>query len=295
LNISAKVDPLNPDHVFHSRAIPTLKRLLEDDPDVMVHQQLARLRFFEKEAGVAGCRVLDFGCGTGFNANALTTAKEVLGFDVSSEAIAFARRSFPKCQFVVADACDRKLSLGQWDRILCCEVLEHVPDMEAFLDNLRRHLSPGGIALISTPNRDVFSAGHEPSPMNREHIKELNLEEFKAMLASRFGEVKVFGQRFGRPQLLNEWTADVKQKIVQLEAGTRWRQPKDSLANAHPILRAAYAFPPVQATWKWLRWSAIAGIQSRRAAATRPYSYRDFEFVSGDLSEAIWFCAIVTP
>ena len=283
----------NPDDVFHSRAIPNLRRSLEEDPDVMVHQQLARLRFFQGIAGVENCRVLDFGCGSGFNANALTTAKEVLGFDISPEAIAFAKRAFPGSRFLVADACDPKLSLGQWDRIICCEVLEHVPDMPTFLDNLRRHLAPRGIALISTPNREIFSSGHEPSPVNREHIKELNLEEFQALLRPRFGEIEIFGQRFRRPELLAEWNADVERKIRELEAGTRWKQPKDGLATAHPLVRAVYAVPPVKAAWKWLRWSAIAGIQSRRLAASRPYSFRDFEFTSRDLSDAIWFCAVV--
>ena len=293
MTVVSKEIPKHPDDVFHSRAIPNLKHSLEEDPDVMVHQQLARLRFFQEIAGVDNCRVLDFGCGSGFNANALTTASEVLGFDVSPEAIGFAQRAFPRCRFLVADACDPNLSLGQWDRIVCCEVLEHVPDMPTFLDNLRNHLSPAGVALISTPNRVIFSSGHEPSPVNREHIKELNLEEFQALLEPRFGDIRIYGQRFTRPELLADWNTDVEQKIRQLEAGTRWKQPKDALATAHPLVRAAYSIPPIKAAWKWLRWSAIAGVQSRRMAASRPYSFRDFEFTSSDLSDAIWFCAVV--
>ncbi len=285
----------HPDHVFHSRAIPSSYHSLEDDPDVMVHQQLARLRFFEQTVGVADQRVLDFGCGSGFNANALTSATEVLGFDVSAEAIQFARRAFPSCNFVVADGCDPKLSLGTWDRILCCEVLEHVPNMAIFLDNLRRHIAPGGVALVSTPNRDVFSSGYEPSPVNREHIKELNLEEFRALLAPRFGEVQIFGQRFRRAELLEQWRSEVQVKIAQLEAGTRWKTPADSMAKRNPVLRAAYSVPPVRAAWKWLRWSAVAGIQARRMAALRPYSFRDFAFTQNDLSDALWFCAIIKP
>jgi SAM-dependent methyltransferase len=282
------------DGVFHSRAIPSRTRCLEDDPDVMVHQQLARLRFFEQTVGVAGQRVLDFGCGSGFNAQAMTGAQEVLGFDISAAAIALARRSFPDYRFEVADACAPGLSLGTWDRILCCEVLEHVPDMPLFLDNLRNHLASGGVALISTPNREVFSSGHEPSPLNREHIKELDLGEFSALLAPRFQKVKIFGQRFSRPELLDQWRADVKQKIAQLEAGTRWKEPADTLASAHPLLRGVYAVPPVRAAWKWLRWSVIAGIQARARAASRPYSLRDFEFTTGDLSDSLWFCAVVS-
>jgi SAM-dependent methyltransferase len=280
--------------VFHSRAVRSLTRSLEEDPDVMVHQQLARLRFFEEAVGAKNRRVLDFGCGSGFNCHELTEAKEILGFDVSSDAILLASRSFPDCRFVVGDACSPSLSLGSWDRILCCEVLEHVPDMEAFLDNLKRHLAPGGKAFISTPNRDVFSLGYEPSPMNREHIKELNLQELSDLLTARFNNVEILGQSFRDPALLKAWEVDVREKIASLEVGTRWTERPDSKLTTNPLLRAAYKIPLLQRAWKWLRWSLIEGLKAKRAAQTRPYSYTDFEFRKDDLSQAIWFCAIVS-
>lgn len=292
-NVSGTSPALTHD-AFHSRAVRSVDVSMESDPDVMVHQQLARLRFFEAALDVQDQRVLDFGCGSGFNCHELTNAREVLGFDVSHEAILLARKSFPNCQFEVADACSPSLSLGQWDRILCCEVLEHVPDMRTFLDNIKRHLSPHGSAFISTPNRDVFSLGHEPSPMNREHIKELNLQEFTDLLTERFGSVEIFGQSFRDPALLTEWEADVRKNIKSLEAGTRWKEPTHLKMSRNPVLRVIYGIPLLSRAWKWLRWSLIEGMINKRILRARPYNYADFEFQKDDLSRAIWFCAIVS-
>src|SRR4051812_10910520 len=171
------------DSVFHSRAVCTPGVPIDDDPEPMVHQQFARLRFFEQVLGAAGLRALDWGCGSGYNCRWLADegkAESVLGFDLSADAVGLARQTYPGIDFEAADACSPPLSLrpGEWDRILSCEVLEHVPDMPTFLSNLRRPLAPGGAAFVTTPNRLEFSLGHEPSPVNREHVKELALEEF---------------------------------------------------------------------------------------------------------------------
>jgi 2-polyprenyl-6-hydroxyphenyl methylase/3-demethylubiquinone-9 3-methyltransferase len=45
------------------------------------------------------------------------------------------------------------LGLGQFDLVTCLEVLEHVSDKPAFLAGLARHLAPGGLMVLSTPNR----------------------------------------------------------------------------------------------------------------------------------------------
>jgi SAM-dependent methyltransferase len=42
-----------------------------------------------------------------------------------------------------------------FDAITCFDVLEHVERPEAFFANARRYLRPGGIAVISTPNKGL--------------------------------------------------------------------------------------------------------------------------------------------
>ena len=45
------------------------------------------------------------------------------------------------------------LALGQFDLVTCMEVLEHVADKPAFVAALAGSLAPGGLLILSTPNR----------------------------------------------------------------------------------------------------------------------------------------------
>lgn len=275
------------DSVYHSRAVPTSDDL-ENDPDVMVHQQLARLYFFERLIGCEGKTVLDFGCGSGFNCHLLARNSDVVGFDYSPAAVELATKAFPACRFLVADGCDPTLNLGKFQRIICCEVLEHVPDMKQFVANISNHLSSDGVAFITTPNVVTFSNGHRPSPMNREHIRELDIQEFREML-SCFRQVDIYGQRFNRSELADNWSKDVENKIKLLEIGQRWKER----AEPHAALRAIHRLPPVRWAWTQLRWKLLGKLHKRKAARTRPYSFRDFEFVHNEFANALWFCAVV--
>ncbi len=286
------------DAVFRFRAVRSVHHRLEDDPEPMVQQQLARLVFFDRVVGAGGAAVLDWGCGSGFNCHWLRHsggAGEVLGFDLSAGAVELARRSFPDIPFLVADGCDPALSLqpGRWQRILSCEVLEHVGDMDGFLANLRRHLAPGGVAFVSTPNREVFSLGYEPSPVNREHVKELDLGEFTELLQRHFPSVEVHGQRFARPELLRAWEADVRHKIDLCRQGRRWTaQPslRGRLRRLGPI-DWAYRVPWLRSAWRAIRWGLVEKARARFRQG--PYRWDDFEFTSGNLTDAVWFCAVL--
>ena len=45
------------------------------------------------------------------------------------------------------------LALGKFDLVTCMEVLEHVADKPAFVAALAASLAPGGLLILSTPNR----------------------------------------------------------------------------------------------------------------------------------------------
>jgi 2-polyprenyl-3-methyl-5-hydroxy-6-metoxy-1,4-benzoquinol methylase len=110
----------------------------------------------------AGTRWLDAGCGTGTLARWLAThGCRVLGVDAASEMVAAARR-FARSQ----EYCERidfvrirtiaSLALDDCslDGILCSSVLEYVADPKACLKEFARVLKPGGLLLISVPNRN---------------------------------------------------------------------------------------------------------------------------------------------
>lgn len=286
--------PTIPDSVFHSRAIRTKGVRIEDDPEPMVQQQLARLMFVSRHLELKGKRILEFGSGEGLNCAFLgKEAADICGFDLSEGSVRLAEEQYPGITFLVANACDPRLdiSAGSWDVVLSFEVLEHVPDMSAFLQNLRRHVKPDGVVFLSTPNRDTFSLGHEPSPINREHIKELNFKELQQLLRPMFPAMEIWGQKFKQPELFSTWSAETRKKIAQLENGTRWKAQKPSLLD-NRLARLLYKNGSVRTAWKYLRWDLMERWNRRRAIAERPYGYDDFEFAK-DLTEALWFCAIL--
>ena len=45
------------------------------------------------------------------------------------------------------------LGLGRFDLITALEVIEHVADKQVFIDTIARHLAPGGLMVLSSPNR----------------------------------------------------------------------------------------------------------------------------------------------
>jgi len=290
------------DSVFRFRAIRSRGGAIEDDPEPMVQQQFARLRFFQQTVGVGDGPVLDWGCGSGFNCRWLKdagAAREVFGFDLSADAVELARRSFPDVPFTVADACDPTLALrpGHWSRILSCEVLEHVPDMDAFLSNLRRHLAGDGVAFVTTPNRLVFSLGFEPSPVNKEHVKELDLRELTLLLRRHFSSVTLYGQRFRNPALLKTWEDDVRGKIELCRKGARWVRPPSlrERLREHRLVNWLYQAPALRSAWKAVRWRLGGRLADLVRRPRPPYRWDDFEFVSGDLADSVWFCAVVRP
>ncbi len=94
-------------------------------------------------------KVLDVGCGDGLY-SMLFPPGSYLGVDPDPEMIQRARDLHPRQLFSVGGALDCR---NLWDRIICSEVLEHVPDPLSALQNLRRCLIPEGIALVTVPNR----------------------------------------------------------------------------------------------------------------------------------------------
>ena len=122
----------------------------------------ARLRVFEKclgERELRGQTWLDAGCGSGTMSRALAErGARVLGVDAAQEMIDNARRltselePLPQFEHVTTIA-ELPLAVASLDGILCSSVLEYVPEPALCLLEFARVLRPGGMLLVSVPNR----------------------------------------------------------------------------------------------------------------------------------------------
>lgn len=138
-----------------------------------------------------GRDVLDAGCGVGYGSLvcARAGAARVVGIDVSAEAIAQARAdSGGKVEFVVGDLQALPFETASFDAIVCFEAIEHIGEQDTVLDEFARVLRPGGLLLVSSPNRDVYTPG------NPHHVAEYVPAELETALGLRFAHVRLFRQ-----------------------------------------------------------------------------------------------------
>lgn len=109
---------------------------------------------------LAGRRALDVGCGAGLLAEPLARlGASVTGLDAAPESIAVAR-THAAGQGLSIDyraVGVETLTDERFDLVTAMEVIEHVVDPAAFVRALARVLAPGGLLVLSTPNRTPLS------------------------------------------------------------------------------------------------------------------------------------------
>ncbi|MEW5964127.1 MAG: bifunctional 2-polyprenyl-6-hydroxyphenol methylase/3-demethylubiquinol 3-O-methyltransferase UbiG [Pseudomonadota bacterium] len=112
---------------------------------------------------LTGLAVLDIGCGGGLIAEPLARlGANVTGLDPAPESIAVAEAHAAAQGLGVAyragmveDVADAWA--GRYDAVLALEVVEHVPDVGAFIAMAAGLLRPGGLLILSTINRTAKS------------------------------------------------------------------------------------------------------------------------------------------
>lgn len=147
--------------------------------------------------------VMDAGCGEGYGAAMLTgRAARVTGVELVPEVVAHARAAYPPArhptlEFVEADLCRLPLPDAAFDAVVSFQVIEHLPNIGGYLDEIRRVLKPGGEFLCATPNRLTFTPDSD-TPVNPFHVKEFTAAELAQCLGSRFRVKAMLGVHHGR-------------------------------------------------------------------------------------------------
>ncbi|MGH3658867.1 MAG: class I SAM-dependent methyltransferase, partial [Micromonosporaceae bacterium] len=108
--------------------------------------------------------VLEAGVGEGYGADLLAAAgNTVIGVDYDAATVAHLVARYPKVQAVRGNVVELPFPDSAFDAVVSMQVVEHLWDQPRYAAECARVLRPGGVLVISTPNRLTFSPGYDPA------------------------------------------------------------------------------------------------------------------------------------
>lgn len=187
--------------------------------------------------------VVEAGSGEGYGAAMLRDAgaRSVVALEFDEAAVAHASSAYDVTT-VRANLAALPIAPGSVDVLVCLQVVEHLWDLRTFLSDCRRALRAGGLAVVTTPNRPVFSPGlpRHAKPTNPFHVEEFDAEQLGELLTGAgFDDVRLLGVHHG-PRIA-EWEREHGETLVgaQVRAALHTLDLPDTLASAEPTTPGA--------------------------------------------------------
>lgn len=236
----------------------SLERLVPDrlDPHEATGAETYRLHveryeFAAREARPG--RFLDLACGAGYGTRLLAErradATELVGVDLDTSAVTYARQRYgsgePRLRYEAADALQFSDAIG-FDTIVSLETIEHLPSAPAeFVARLRQLLRPGGLVIASVPTTPSVD-------LNPHHRHDFSERSFRALFVAN-------GFR-ARAELAQRQRVDVlavlrgsETRLSGVRPGlARWylRHPDALLRRAVATLRTGFANRYLTIAWE---------------------------------------------
>lgn len=162
----------------------TSDRIVSDNP---IHQRLYKA-YVAAGPYIAG-DVLEVGCGEGRGIPLLLEkAKSFTAVDKIKPVIDELAGRFPSGRFISMNIPPLKeLPSDAFDVVVTFQVIEHIEDDALFLREIHRVMKPGGVALVTTPNRKLSLT------RNPWHVREYLPKELETLAKPIFREVKMMG------------------------------------------------------------------------------------------------------
>lgn len=130
---------------------------------------------------------VDVGCGNGVLGNALI--RDIgIGFDMNTTGVAWARGHKPAYRSLLcASATAVPLHSDSQHVIFSNSVIEHIPDLDATLDEMARLVAPGGYIVLSTVSEQFPSLmlGQEQPPAQARHDLDRSYDHYHYLSSAK--------------------------------------------------------------------------------------------------------------
>lgn len=153
--------------------------------------------------------IVDAGCGEGYGANLLAVelGARVIGLELDPLAAAHANERYGNAVTILeANLDDWPVANDTADAVISMQVVEHLWNLPKFWAEAKRVLKPGGLLIITTPNRLTFSPGLDrgEKPTNPFHVEEFDMEQL-ANLITEAGFIDVTCNGLHHSSQLKAW------------------------------------------------------------------------------------------
>jgi O-antigen biosynthesis protein len=165
-------------------------------PEIAGNIRLALLHRYVLARQLARNRiVLDIACGDGEGADLLApVATSVIGVDPAPDRVAAASRRYRRANLTFRGGSCTAIPImdASVDLVVSFDTIEYEAQQVRMLEEMRRVLAPGGLLILSTPDRDECAAAGHRNPL---HVALFSRDELGQSLRAYFPHVSIVGQR----------------------------------------------------------------------------------------------------
>jgi ubiquinone/menaquinone biosynthesis C-methylase UbiE len=155
------------------------------------------IHLLRERIDLGNSRGLDVGCGDGVLIYKVRKmGGQLFGLDKEPEGLRLAERKLEShgvfSDGLIEGSCyDIPLETSSLDYVTAIELIEHLDDVDSFLEEIYRVLRPSGWFVCTTPNRE---RDQDPSEVRDPfHVHEYVPDELQSSLSNFFGQVQVYG------------------------------------------------------------------------------------------------------
>jgi 2-polyprenyl-3-methyl-5-hydroxy-6-metoxy-1,4-benzoquinol methylase len=212
----------------------TSDQITSDNP---IHQRL--FKAYVAAQGYIQGDVLEVGCGEGRGVGLLMkNAKTFTAVDKIKPLIDDLQKKYPSGRFASMNIPPLSgLSDNSYDVVVSFQVIEHIQNDFLYLKEIHRVLKPGGVALLTTPNRKMTLS------RNPWHVREYLADELKTLAKKIFKEAEMKGIT-GNEKVMAYYTENKK----SVDRVMRW-----DFLNLQYRLPAALLKVPYEILNRWNR------------------------------------------